>query len=498
MTLHIADIASYQGSLSLADLEAAGFRGINVKVSHGVGTKAVHPKADGYVREARARGMALSCFHWLTAEASGTAQADYAYRQMALLGLNVPGVAHVVDIESTDSPPTQAIIADYVQRMTHLTQRFVIIYTGDWYWPKTWAAPSAYLWAAPNAGYQAGYPGDASPMWDAGYGGWTQLTAMQYRVGKVAGIDVSQTAVRSLDLWAELTGVPRMAWQNIPSLLSLRNEFNAAFPGRDTASDGFVGDTSHAASSSDHNPDETGNTPYEDSDSINEVHAYDADKDLRKSGWTMGQCTEIIRKRHESGQDNRLQNIIYNRRITSRSWGWSEWREYTGTNAHTEHAHFSARYGSGAGTSNPENDTSPWGILAAMNEEDDMTPAEMTAWAKSAEGKDALARAVLGFDPGDNATGDAKGGVANPDFVKGQEGANATFGPSYALNRAVVAAKLGYEIRDLIKALPTAPQVDVQALASAILAGLPETALTPQDVEQALRNVLLQGAGPAS
>ena len=50
------------------------------------------------------------------------------------------------------------------------------------------------------------------------------------------------------------------SWILVPCLVALRNEFNQLAPNRDKASDGSIGDTSHAASSSDHNPDETGNT----------------------------------------------------------------------------------------------------------------------------------------------------------------------------------------------------------------------------------------------
>ncbi|RSM41509.1 hypothetical protein DMB66_55895 [Actinoplanes sp. ATCC 53533] len=76
--------------------------------------------------------------------------------------------------------------------------------------------------------------------------------------------------------------------------MTLRSEFNALAPRRDKSSDGSIGDTAHSQSSSDHNPDETGNTPSEDADSINEVHAIDVDKDLRRSGWTMQKAVEII------------------------------------------------------------------------------------------------------------------------------------------------------------------------------------------------------------
>jgi hypothetical protein len=161
--------------------------------------------------------------------------------------------------------------------------------------------------------------------------------------------------------------------------VSLRTEFNRLAPTRDKASDGSIGDAAHQRESSDHNPDETGVTPTSDADNINEVHAIDVDDDLHKSGWNMAKCLEIIIIRHRTGEDNRLQNVIYDRRIWSRSWGWTA-RAYTGASAHTEHAHFSARY-----TTAQESDTRPWGLLE--NEDDDMATitqtdfnARMDAW----------------------------------------------------------------------------------------------------------------------
>ncbi len=62
-------------------------------------------------------------------------------------------------------------------------------------------------------------------------------------------------------------------------------------------------------------------------------------------------------------EDDRLQNVIYNRRIWSRSWGWTA-REYTGSNPHDKHAHFSSRY-----TTAAESNTRPWGLLAAEEAE---------------------------------------------------------------------------------------------------------------------------------
>lgn len=136
------------------------------------------------------------------------------------------------------------------------------------------------------------------------------------------------------------------SWTLAPCLVSLRAEVNALAPGRDRASDGSIGDAAHAASKSDHNPDERGI-----------VHAIDLDRDLRTAGWSMDRIVQVVVTRHRSGQDDRLQNCIWNGRIWSRSWGWTA-RAYTGVNPHDKHAHFSARY-----ETRYENDTGPWGLL---------------------------------------------------------------------------------------------------------------------------------------
>jgi hypothetical protein len=249
------------------------------------------------------------------------------------------------------------------------------------------------------------------------------------------------------------------SWILVPCLVTLRSEFNKLAPQRDKASDGSIGDTAHQQESSDHNPDETGRTPYSDADHVNEVHAIDVDDDLRRAGWTMNRALEIIITRHREGRDNRLQNVIYNRRIWSRSWGWTA-RAYTGASAHTEHAHFSARY-----TTAQERDTRPWGLL-----EDDVTKSEFTAWmtewARSAAGKQALAIALLTYDPGKDANGKIRpGGVAN----SGDAAAiNPTVQPAYALNRALVSSLIDAQIRDKVDAL--------QASVDTLIAALPDPA----------------------
>src|SRR6188768_3929596 len=71
MTTYVADIASYQKGLTPSALLAAGFTGVNVKVSHGMGQKSVAPDAHDWLADKR---FTHSTFHYLTGEASGAAQ----------------------------------------------------------------------------------------------------------------------------------------------------------------------------------------------------------------------------------------------------------------------------------------------------------------------------------------------------------------------------------------------------------------------------------------
>jgi hypothetical protein len=270
------------------------------------------------------------------------------------------------------------------------------------------------------------------------------------------------------------------SWILVPCLVTLRSEFNALSPGRDKSSDGSIGDTAHSQSSSDHNPDETGSTPYEDADSINEVHAIDVDKDLRKAGWTMQKAVEIIVMRHRQGRDNRLQNVIYNRRIWSRSWGWTA-RTYTGANAHTQHAHFSARY-----TTAQERDTRPWGLLEA--EDDDMATitqsdfnARMDAWwnaRMSPNARDNAQRAALRVAPWQQTVGRT-----------GRSAHEVVFTDMMALLQRA-AEENPQQVAQLVLA-----GMDYQAIADAVVGALADPQRSSEETAAALRTALGDRAG---
>lgn len=152
------------------------------------------------------------------------------------------------------------------------------------------------------------------------------------------------------------------AWILVPCLVSLRTEFNAIAPGRDKGADGAIGDSSHT-SSSDHSPDEDSDVLRDhDEDSKNEVHALDIDSTgpWPESGWFNNTILALVAREKAEYESativGRLKYVIWNKRIAERSNGWA-WRTYTGSDPHTNHAHFSARY-----TSEQEADTRPWGV----------------------------------------------------------------------------------------------------------------------------------------
>ncbi len=87
----------------------------------------------------------------------------------------------------------------------------------------------------------------------------------------------------------------------MPCLEQLRADLNRVAPDRDRKSDGTIGDTAHQASVSDHNDDEVGRVPIRDVDGKHEVHAYDADADLRTPGLTMEMVVQHLLARCRPG-----------------------------------------------------------------------------------------------------------------------------------------------------------------------------------------------------
>ncbi len=206
-TVYIIDIASYQEGLLLDEAKAHGVQAVNIKTSEGMGY--TWNGAKRYADLARSLGLGISTFHWLDSSGSGVAQARRAFDLMKYLGNgSTDGMAHQCDCEDDAN---YTIFAEYVTEFQRLLGRPIFLYTGDWWWTSkgNWngAQHTPYLWAAPNDGYLGQYPGDNSPHWNAGYGGWDVLSGMQFAVTPIPGFNgnVSRTKIRTA-AWNATTG----------------------------------------------------------------------------------------------------------------------------------------------------------------------------------------------------------------------------------------------------------------------------------------------------
>lgn len=132
-----------------------------------------------------------------------------------------------------------------------------------------------------------------------------------------------------------------MSFRVAESLLKFRSQIDAMVPGRDRSNDGTIGDTSHQARKSDHNPNKDG-----------VVTAIDITHDPAH-GVNAGELAELLRL----SKNSRIKYVISNRRIFSSQQEPWQWRPYNGPNAHTHHVHLSV-----VGDKALYDDTQPWPI----------------------------------------------------------------------------------------------------------------------------------------
>ena len=135
-----------------------------------------------------------------------------------------------------------------------------------------------------------------------------------------------------------------MAWRLANSLTRLRDQVNGAYPNRNKASDGTIGDAAHSASASDHNPNPSG-----------VVCALDL---THHAGYF---DAHALADRLRLNRHPALKYIISNGRICGAWTGWSWWA-YNGSNPHSRHIHVSVGVGPDGRSSGPYDDTSNWNI----------------------------------------------------------------------------------------------------------------------------------------
>jgi hypothetical protein len=108
---------------------------------------------------------------------------------------------------------------------------------------------------------------------------------------------------------------------------TLRKQINASFPDRDKRSDGWIGDSRHSATKSDHNPSAPSGV----------VRAIDVDSDLGGAANNAHYLANQLRLLGKT--DKRMSYVIYNGKIASRIMFW-KWRKYSGY-PHSSHIHIS-------------------------------------------------------------------------------------------------------------------------------------------------------------
>lgn len=141
-----------------------------------------------------------------------------------------------------------------------------------------------------------------------------------------------------------------------PTLKKARAEFDAAYPKRDRTSDGWIGDASHAARASDHNPSWSTPKPR-----TGVVRAIDTDKDGIDANY-------VIQKMIAHPSTN---YVIFNGYIWSRVYDFAR-RRYVGPNPHTGHIHLSI-----LPTAAAENSLRPWGFAKPVVKPGAPAPAQV-------------------------------------------------------------------------------------------------------------------------
>lgn len=255
-----------------------------------------------------------------------------------------------------------------------------------------------------------------------------------------------------------------MSYFLAPSLVSLRDEINRAHPNRDKTSDGWIGDASHAARVSDHNPDYNAGGI---------VRAIDVDKDGIDTAKLLRVAIACPSTEY----------VIWNSRIYGR-WSGFKAEVYTGTNPHDKHMHISIRHTAAAATARK------WGYSGST------TPApttpKLTQAQIDARTRDRITTLVDQVLAGSWGNGDVriarlKASNYNPTIV--QDGVNRRLGRTTTTTPAVPAKKSNVEIaREVIAGKwGNNPERGQKLLA----AGYSPTAV------QAEVNKLLGGARPA-
>lgn len=139
-----------------------------------------------------------------------------------------------------------------------------------------------------------------------------------------------------------------MDYRIADSLDQLRNEVNARWPERSTISDGWIGDTAHAATASDHNPNAAG-----------VVCALDITHDPAH-GVDVWQLAERFRLFPHPDVKYVIADTFMWSRYEAHGIAPFTWRAYSGADPHTSHVHVSVGVGRDGQSVQPYDDRDSW------------------------------------------------------------------------------------------------------------------------------------------
>lgn len=124
----------------------------------------------------------------------------------------------------------------------------------------------------------------------------------------------------------------KMNWKPVAGIAAMTSQVNKRWPNRDKRSDGVLGDASHQARPSDHNPSSNGF-----------VHAQDIDKDFRgsknDSRWFADQLIAYARLKKPGSV--RLKNVVFENQVASGTYADHYWTWRDGDYGHLSHIHIS-------------------------------------------------------------------------------------------------------------------------------------------------------------
>ncbi|MDG3013679.1 glycoside hydrolase family 25 protein [Speluncibacter jeojiensis] len=192
MTLYGIDISSYQAGLNLAEVKAEGFDFVFVKVSEGSGY--VNPTWPGFRDAARAAGLILAGYHYVTGD-DPAAQANNLVSHLGDTSIPV-----MLDFEANSGD-----IANFWAVLNAITAaggHVALSYIPHWYWQQIGSPDLSAVPGLVASDYVSGtgyasdlYPGDQSGNWFA-YGGATPVVLQFTDAAQVAGQTVDADAFR--------------------------------------------------------------------------------------------------------------------------------------------------------------------------------------------------------------------------------------------------------------------------------------------------------------